>query len=589
LGLRDIAGVDTTNLVATLLATNGVTNVSGPQNYGVLITNGPTVARAFTFTALGTNGQNIAATLTLQDGSEVYSNVAFGFTLGGATNIFSTNETLLLAGTSPLPSKAYNSNPPYYGYPSVIDVSGIVGTITGVTATLKSFGHSSPRDVAVVLEAPTGQATYLMADCGGVIAVGPVNLTFSQSASSSLPSSSALTSGTYLPTTYDSPPLPATNGAPVGPYPTTLANFVGQSPNGVWSLFVADEDTLDSGGITNGWSLNISTGISVEEDSDLGLSMTVSPAAATLSNTLVYTIDVTNYGPAAATNVVITDTLPAGASYVSNSCNCAVGTNGLLTFTVATLPVSNGVSFSFSVVPTALGYITNIAVAIANEPNPNSNNAQTNILLVSPPSADLAVTLSGSPNPVLDGADVTYIAVVTNNGPSAATGVTAIDVLPAGFLPITITPTQGVASNVNGTITWNVGALGSVINSSAALTIVVGVNLPEQSLPSSANLDSVTVSSPVYDPTKQNNYAAVKTEVEPATISVTSVGGTYMLSWAATVGNTVLQGSKNLPPIWVPITNSSVVPQTINGQLYNTYTLPGSSGYHFFRLMSQLP
>jgi uncharacterized repeat protein (TIGR01451 family) len=317
--------------------------------------------------------------------------------------------------------------------------------------------------------------------------------------------------------------------------------------------------------------------------------MTVSPAAATLSNTLVYTIDVTNYGPAAATNVVITDTLPAGASYVSNSCNCAVGTNGLLTFTVATLPVSNGVSFSFSVVPTALGYITNIAVAIANEPNPNSNNAQTNILLVSPPSADLAVTLSGSPNPVLDGADVTYIAVVTNNGPSAATGVTAIDVLPAGFLPITITPTQGVASNVNGTITWNVGALGSVINSSAALTIVVGVNLPEQSLPSSANLDSVTVSSPVYDPTKQNNYAAVKTEVEPATISVTSVGGTYMLSWAATVGNTVLQGSKNLPPIWVPITNSSVVPQTINGQLYNTYTLPGSSGYHFFRLMSQLP
>jgi uncharacterized repeat protein (TIGR01451 family) len=297
--------------------------------------------------------------------------------------------------------------------------------------------------------------------------------------------------------------------------------------------------------------------------------MTVSPAAATLSNTLVYTIDVTNYGPAAATNVVITDTLPAGASYVSNSCNCAVGTNGLLTFTVATLPVSNGVSFSFSVVPTALGYITNIAVAIANEPNPNSNNAQTNILLVSPPSADMAVTLGGSPNPVLDGANVTYTIVVTNNGPSTATGVTAINVLPAGFMPMTITPTQGVASNVNGTITWNVGVLGSVSNSSA--------------------IDSVTVSSLVYDPTKQNNFAAVKTEVEPAMISVTPVGATYMLSWPATAGNTTLQGSKKLPPAWMPITNSGVVQQLIGGQLYNTYTLPGSNGYHFFRLMSQLP
>ena len=64
-GLRDIAGGNTTNLVATLMQTNGVTNVTSTGNYGILVQNGPTKSEAFTFTAIGTNGENITATLVL--------------------------------------------------------------------------------------------------------------------------------------------------------------------------------------------------------------------------------------------------------------------------------------------------------------------------------------------------------------------------------------------------------------------------------------------------------------------------------------------------------------------------------------------
>jgi uncharacterized repeat protein (TIGR01451 family)/uncharacterized delta-60 repeat protein len=589
-GLRDVAGSNATNLVATLQATNGVVPIPAgeSQTYPLLIANGPTVSMPFTFEAVGTNGQNISADLVLTEGTNIFTNY-FGLTLGGIITTFSTNETLLLNGSMPIPSKAYNTNPPNYGYPSLINVSGVQGNVTAVTAGISNFGHTYPSYVDVVLEGPGGQDTYLMYGCGSDISVQHLNFTFSQSAGSSLPASSALSNGTYLPTVYgDSLSLP-TNGpsqpqAPLQPFQTNLNTFAGLSPNGTWSLFVAYDDQLDSGYISNGWSLSFSTGIPVESDSDLELAITA-PASATQGATLTYSISVSNAGPAAATNVIITDTLPSGVSYVTNSTNW-VGTNGVLTSTPTNLAVGSNVTFTIEVIPDDLGYITNIAAATANQPDPNINNVQTNVVLVSAPSADLGVTLSGSQNPVPDGANVTYAIVVTNNGPSTATNVTAINVLPAGFRPGTITPAPlSVVTNASGTvsITWNVGAMGS--GSYATLTIVAGVNLPEKTV---TNLDSVTVSSPVYDPAKLNNYASVKTLVVPATINVAGSGTNYSLSWQAAAGNIMLEGAVSLSGPWVPIANPATMSE-LNGLFFYTYILPGTNGYHFFRLKSQLP
>jgi uncharacterized repeat protein (TIGR01451 family) len=437
-----------------------------------------------------------------------------------------------------------------------------------------------------------------MQDCGYDISVSNISLTFSQSAGGSLPQSSAITSGTYLPTAYGyTKPLPATlpsqqQQAPKPPYPTNMNVFIGQSPNGTWALFAADENSLDSGYISNGWSLNISSGIPVESDSDLELVLTAAPSNATSSNILTYTISVTNYGPSEATNIVITDTLPAGVTNVTDTCSCAIGTNGVLTNVVQMLPVGSGVSFTVSLVPTNTGYITNIAAAIANEPNPNSNNVQTNVTLIGLPSADLGVAISAVPSPVMDDANVTYAIVVTNNGPSIATGVSVVDVLPSGFRPISTTPSaNSIVTNANGTvtITWSGGT--NAPNTSTNLTILAWVNLPEKGLPSSGNLDTVIVSSPVYDPVKLNNFASVKTEVEPVMVQLTGSGSHYSLTWSATsvvTSNLVLEGATSLTPpiVWVPITN----PPSVGGTYtYQLNIVPGTNGYHFFRLQSHLP
>jgi uncharacterized repeat protein (TIGR01451 family) len=369
--------------------------------------------------------------------------------------------------------------------------------------------------------------------------------------------------------------------APPGPYEPNLGVFVGAVPNGNWALWIDDDDTLDSGSLANGWILNISIGTQVEDDSDLELTVTPSTTNATLSNTMAFYVTLTNYGPSTATNVVISNAIPSGMAYLSNSCNCgAVLTNGVLTFSYPTFAVGAGAAFEIYLLPTELGYSTNTVSAFADEPDPNSNNIVSTTVLVSSPEADLGISMSESPDPVLAGGYVTYLIVVTNNGPSAATGASAIITLPNGFSVVSITPPAG-ATNVSGTITWTIGTLGTdPVTSTATLTVVA------RPLVGGTGLASATVSSAIYDPTKVNNFASVKTEVEQPALTVSGVNPSYTLTWPATATNYVLEGAFELPPVgtWVPITPP---PPVVSGQ-YN-FTLPGATGYHFFRLATQMP
>jgi uncharacterized delta-60 repeat protein/uncharacterized repeat protein (TIGR01451 family) len=591
-GLRDIAGGNTSNLVATLQQTNGITNVASAQSYGVLIDGGPTVSRPFTFTTIGTNGQNLTATLALQDGSHNLGTVAFGFTLGGGTVSFSDTNTIFLPENPVPPTIASNAVPPGYGYPSIINVSGIAGTLTKVTATLSNFGHTFPSDVDVVLRAPYGSNSILMSHCGGSASVGAVTLTFDQAANNYLPTNqgTALTSGTYLPTTNSAimPRLPqvptnenVTVAPPQTPYPygANFSTFLGGSPNGAWSLWTICDKTEDSGYISNGWTLNLSLGVPVENDADLQVTVSALPLAPTESNALTYYLTVTNFGPSAATNLVITDYLPAGAAYQGNS-GGGVFTNGLLTLSLDSLAVGSGTAFDIVVTPTELGYITNIVTALALEPDPNTNNIVTNVNLISPPSADVGVAVTGSPNPVLLGGTVVFSAQVSNSGPSIATALTATAVLPAGFAVLTngISATTGTTTNADGTITWIIGDMAPA-SGAASMTVAT------EALAAGTGLFSVSAGSAVYDPFKGNNFAAVKIEVDQPLLSISALTRTYQLTWSALATNYVLQGATNLPPEGTWITLTAPPP---NDGLY-TFPLPGDSGCHFFRLKTQLP
>ncbi|MGB8506837.1 MAG: proprotein convertase P-domain-containing protein, partial [Pyrinomonadaceae bacterium] len=102
--LNNLGANNTTNLVATLQATGGVTNPSGPQNYGVVVANGPAVSRPFTFTVGNIScGTPITATLQLQDGATNLGTITYTIATGvvGSAVSFTENFDAVTAPALP--------------------------------------------------------------------------------------------------------------------------------------------------------------------------------------------------------------------------------------------------------------------------------------------------------------------------------------------------------------------------------------------------------------------------------------------------------------------------------------------------------
>jgi len=94
--LSNAGNVSTTNLVATLLATNGVvpSPTNNVQTFGSLLPSSFPVGSNFTFTASGASGGTISAILQLQDGARTYPPVSYTFTL--PTTQVSANKRAIL-------------------------------------------------------------------------------------------------------------------------------------------------------------------------------------------------------------------------------------------------------------------------------------------------------------------------------------------------------------------------------------------------------------------------------------------------------------------------------------------------------------
>jgi subtilisin-like proprotein convertase family protein len=143
-------------------------------------------------------------------------------------------------------------------YPSAITVSGLAGQVVKVTVTLIGLSHTRPADLDVLLVGPRGQAVLLLSDCCATPANGQVTVTFDDFGSR-VSADGALLSGTAKPVNVDSASDHFPPPAPAGPYVTRLSVFNGTDPNGVWRLFVHDDEAGHEGRIAGGWSLTIQT------------------------------------------------------------------------------------------------------------------------------------------------------------------------------------------------------------------------------------------------------------------------------------------------------------------------------------------
>jgi hypothetical protein len=189
--LRDSAGLDVTNLIANLLATNGVTSPSpASQSYGHLTVYGHSVYKTFGFVANGTNGLNISPTFQLYDGAKFIGNATFVFTLGTWTTTFANTNTIII-------NEIGAASP----YPSIISVNGVGNTLIKATVTMTNLSHASPSDIDALVVSPTTN-TLIMAHAGGGNVVNHVTLTFDDAAATYLTQTNQIVTGTNKPSDY---------------------------------------------------------------------------------------------------------------------------------------------------------------------------------------------------------------------------------------------------------------------------------------------------------------------------------------------------------------------------------------------------
>jgi len=131
--------------------------------------------------------------------------------------------------------------------------------------------------------------------------------------------------------------------------------------------------------------------------------------------------------------------------------------------------------------------------------------------------ADLAITMTDSPDPVAEGALLTYTLTVTNAGPGTAFVIKLVDTLPAGAQFASATPTQGSCGGT-GPVTCGLDSLAS--GASATVTIVVRPH------PAGTISNAATVSSDVLDPSTTNNSVTTTTTVMAGTSHTFTVTST---------------------------------------------------------------
>ncbi len=268
---------------------------------------------------------------------------------------------------------------------------------------------------------------------------------------------------------------------------------------------------------------------------DVSVSKTASPNPVLLTSNITFTVVVTNAGPSLATSVVVTDTLPAGTTFVSAQStqgNCTE-TNGVVTCDVGDLDSNTVVTLTITVTATTEGSITNTASATSSRPDLNLDNNSASAVAVVNPIADLAVSKTVSTNSVPIGSSLTYTVVVTNRGPSTVTNVVLTDALPPGVAFVSAQTSQGNNSHLNNVVTCQFGAL--VSNATASVTI----NVTTTAVGPATN--SASVVSEVTDFFLANNSALVIATVNPvADLSVSKTVSTNVVVLGSNVVYTVI-------------------------------------------------
>ncbi|MEU8075206.1 hypothetical protein AB0B31_07125 [Catellatospora citrea] len=262
----------------------------------------------------------------------------------------------------------------------------------------------------------------------------------------------------------------------------------------------------------------------VTASADLSVTKTDSPDPVTAGEQLKYTIVAVNAGPSNAENVVLTDTLPAGTTFVESSGDavCTAEEPGEVVCTLGTLAVGpEGRTVKLTVlvgadVPDGTTLTNSVTVSsTTTDPNGDNNTATTETAVET--SADLAIeaaatqtwqenaVTSGDKKDKDKGTIVLLTLTVRNLGPSDAQNITVLDTLP-------LRPDKVAVESLPSACTYDSGQDHVVTCTADSLaaggTLVFPIKLKVRAEGELTN--TATVSSTTDDPNLDNNTSTIR-------------------------------------------------------------------------------
>jgi uncharacterized repeat protein (TIGR01451 family) len=257
---------------------------------------------------------------------------------------------------------------------------------------------------------------------------------------------------------------------------------------------------------------NTSNTVTVNVDctqADVKVVKSASAATVNAGDSVTFTIEAENIGTKQATNVVITDTIPAGLTITATSAGCSVA-GQTVTCNVGTLDPGQKKSITITVTATAgaCPAVNNQAgVTASNEPVANTGNNLSNVvrLNVICPQPDVEIRKhSDAPGTgVFVGDTFTYTIAVENMSSSDALDVVVHDTIPAG---LTIVSASSPCTVSGQNVTCNLGTVAA----GAKVQVTITVRAEEGACPQVTNTATVTASN---DSNPANNSSGPVTTI----------------------------------------------------------------------------
>lgn len=367
---------------------------------------------------------------------------------------------------------------------------------------------------------------------------------------------------------------------------TVIVNVNGGTATGtqITDTISASSDTTDP--ILTNNSATVTTIVGAANTANLLITNAGTPNPVLAGNNITYTVVITNNGPGTASTVAFTEALPANTTFVSAAATSGTGgwtcTGISISCTIPTFAA--GASTTFTVVVkvgagTASGTIITDTANVSSattDPNPSNNVATVTTVVATAGQADLALTKTGTPNPVLAGNNLTYTITVTNNGPATATNVSMKDTFPANTSFVSITtpggwacpaPSAGVQTCTNASV---------AANATATFTLVLKVTVG--TVPGTALTNSATVSSSsTTDPTNANNTATSTSNVASPTqsdVAILKTASPEPVDQGTNLTYT-LQVTNNGPAVATGVAVTDVLPAEVT---FSSVSIPASQG-----------